>query len=75
MLSINIFFEDVLKKNINISSPDSEWNRLQMKKIQETIPNNETAMIVYSSQPEMQKNIDLPARVNSYEQMYHAATL
>lgn len=56
-------------------SPHPEWDILQLKKLERTIPDNETAMIVYNSNPEFKNQVDVESRVPTYQKMYDAATL
>lgn len=73
MMNFGFFFEDNYS-NYN-QNEDNEWVRLQNRKLQDVIPNNETAMIVYNSQPDFQKNVNMDERIKSYQQMYKSATL
>lgn len=56
-------------------SPHPEWDKLQLRKLERTIPDNDTAMIVYNSNPEFKNQVDVESRVPTYQKMYDAATL
>lgn len=74
MITFISFFENNIEQ-ANYQPANNEWENLQIKKFNEIIPNNDTTIMVYHSQPEIQKNINIDDRLKVYQNMYKAATL